>query len=261
MGTTTTTTPFNPEVPGAVVADRVCIFFENCGNCFNYCDCQPKIVNTLTTTRTIPPIEPVCQDYPVETIIIGVFAFFIATYICLFIHERCVKMFFKDVKLTKKCANNNPGKGMMSMLESMHSTVAVKFDPLVSQGVPTDNGMHDVQTETTTVSYNGYGMSFVNFFTTALITYCVVHAVHWVYSNIATVVFNTTNDGVWNSIDLKECPFSLWGIWMAIWWINWFSLTYYYGWATFYYHKHEAKSPMLVQGTLTTGAGGFFGFF
>jgi len=102
MGTTTTTTPIIPEVPGVVVADRVCIFFADCGSCFNYCDCKPKIVNTLTTTTTLPIVEPICEDYPWENLVIGIVSFMLATRICLFIHERCVEPSFKIVKKREK---------------------------------------------------------------------------------------------------------------------------------------------------------------
>jgi len=157
----------------------------------------------------------------------------------------------------------SPGPNVTNMLESMHAGMSgVGYDPMLSRGVGQGNDKFSATTETTTVSSNGCAMSFCHLITTGIITFIVVHVICWLYSLIATAIFGTTSDGVWNSINLVDCPFSLWGVWIALWMMMWFNFTYYYGWQTFITRRTTATTPMMVGGTMVNGGGqGFFGFF
>jgi hypothetical protein len=246
-----TTTPPPPDVPGVVIADRVCIFFTNC-QCFNYCDCTPETPVTFTTPPPVtpPPAKPVCEDFAFQNWLIGVVAFLLATYICIGIHECCVKEMFKTVSHSE--SKGTGGGNMASMLTTMHSGM-----PGGGPGMP-DN--YDVKTKTTTISYNGTMMSLVNFIQTGIVTFCCVHLVYAIWRPLVSSL-GTKDDGFWNSIDLDKCPLSLISIAVAIWLMLWLSLSYYYGNATYTYHKHEAKLPLMIGGQMTVGGGGggFFG--
>jgi hypothetical protein len=194
----------------------------------------------------------VCEDHAWENWLIGVISFFIATFICVQVHECCVKGACQTVE--KSSSTGAGGEEMMSMLETMHSTMP-------GGGVTGLPGDFEVKTETTTISYNGRMMSLANFVQTAIVTFVVVHCVYLIYRSMASAIFNTTDDGFWNSIDLEKCPLSLVPIAIAIWLMLWISLSYYYGNATYTYRKQESKLPLMVGGQMTVGGGGggFFG--
>jgi len=73
LQTTTTTTV--GEVPGVIIADRLCIQLSLCA-CDNDCDCVAKAPNSVVTLP--PPLPPVqyCLDFFWEILLIGLFAFF-----------------------------------------------------------------------------------------------------------------------------------------------------------------------------------------
>lgn len=73
---TTTTTTWG-EVPGVIVADRLCLQLSGCFGCDNDCDCVAKPPNSVPLPP--PPIIPVgwCLDHWVETLFIGIVALFL----------------------------------------------------------------------------------------------------------------------------------------------------------------------------------------
>jgi hypothetical protein len=236
-----TTTPGPPDVPGVVVADRVCIFFFNC-QCFNYCDCAPTEKKTFTPPPPPPPPAAVCEDCAWENWLIGVISFCIATFICIQLHECCIKGMFQVTEVSESKGKGGPGGSMVSMLETMHT------------GGPGLPGDLEVKTKTTTISYQARAMSFANFIQTFIVSFAVVHLVYYIYRPIARI--GAADDKFWDCIDLDKCPFSLFAVAIAIWMMLWIGLSYYWGTAKYTYHKHESKLPLMVGGQMTVGGGG-----
>lgn len=106
--TTTTTTTFLGEVPGVIVADRLCLSFPGC-SCNNDCDCTNAIL--LSDNSNLEPREvlapPYCKDYWQEILMIALLSLLIAIPLgtCLF-KQRWV--LGKDRgEMEKRCKNPN----------------------------------------------------------------------------------------------------------------------------------------------------------
>lgn len=75
LQTTTTTTV--GEVPGVIVADRLCIQLSGCGNCDNDCDCVAQELNSIPQPPPPVIIPGWCLDHWAETLFIGIIALFL----------------------------------------------------------------------------------------------------------------------------------------------------------------------------------------
>lgn len=222
--TTVTTTLLIPEVPGVVIADRVCLSWVNCGACNNLCDCKVAEPQAVTTTTTTPwhPVE-VCKDYWVETLCIAVLAFLICLVICWKLHdmfEDCI-LGRASSRLTQlKDVKKEPSQSMFASMHSMY---------------PTDGNIEDHTRDGMVVSQraqdsagagHGHTLALLNLLATLIVAVVVVIGL-WFLWDLIMKALDMGDDDVWNGIDLLKCPLSLAPIIIALWLMNWLGLVYF----------------------------------
>jgi len=278
--TTTTTTPQILEVPGVVIADRICIFFTPpCGNCNNECECEPSKTK-LSCTNPTPengwcglttpaPIGEICQDYWFENLWIAFWSFLIALPIIIFCLERCVRPGFrsepkhyhksgKGEKVFEE-AGENVGK-TKNLMKSMKS---ISADAQSSSGGTVYSGSAQPKCviHITKIVYDEpkkcrYWMTFSLCILCLIITGIVVHALAYAW-RFCVGFLGTVDDGFWNSIDLNKCPFTLFGVWFALWLMSWLCTAYYWAFDV----EKEKRKEIVMPATAESRAGASWGGF
>lgn len=262
---TTTTTTSLADVPGVVIADRVCIIFGDISPCDNDCVCvpvSPLNVNTTTTTTPIIVVPPVyCYDYWVESLWLGFIGFCFTVPISTAVFLRLIRPRFKDKEqgqhTTSALGADSPTATMMSMaagsmavgtqqapmmsmqggpMTSMSAagpmmSMATASGPMGSMQAGTIKGVNPAavgreKAVDETDSFNACRCALVDFFSVMVISFIFVH-LFWYPWMIVLDAMGFHGD-VLNGIELVDftqlawvCPFSLFSIWVAIWFTVW----------------------------------------
>jgi len=251
--TTFTTTVFVPEVPGVAIVDRICIEWRNCFGCNNLCDCKTRPPVSATTTTTWVPIVPVCEDFQWENLIIGFLSFLICCPLCCWFNDRCVAPWMRvqqkeDHQKAIDSGKYKPSAGMTTAMNSMTmggGSMNASMNPTFSMGVD-PNELRTLEAKTFKSTYLPCWMICINFISTGLICFAMVHVVFWFWNWIAEIC-GVYRDTLWSGIDIGLCPYSLFPLCIALWLMNWLCLVYYYAWQSYSYTVEVCETPVAVE--------------
>jgi len=101
-----------------------------------------------------------------------------------------------------------------------------------------------------------YWMTFSLCILCLIITGIVVHALAYAW-RFCVGFLGTVDDGFWNSIDLNKCPFTLFGVWFALWLMSWLCTAYYWAFDV----EKEKRKEIVMPATAESRAGASWGGF
>jgi len=186
-------------------------------------------------TTLVPP-NPVCIDYPWENLIIGLLALALTMLIVERLFWKCVRPRTLTVFAPEeKDWHRQAATGMMTSIGGAYHP---EFSQNMAGDAPMESRVVEYKSESNYVSAFG-----INFFLCGIVSFLVVHAIYFIWQFLLAAI-GVEDDGVWNSIDIMKCPFTLWGIWIAIWLTVWITLSWLWGFDFFI--KRETQKRMAV---------------
>lgn len=251
--TTTTTTPFVAEVPGVVVADRVCIQWVGFHGCDNDCACSDHPAQLLSAPYVTPrPYAQVCEDFWVEQLIIAIVGLIIAVCAIIFCVERCVVPGFRLAWETDETEGHE-------LKEQKLRDVVTTFLGEGKAAMAREQGM-----EVTCVKHKQKMDTCPMIVTLCIlclvVAFCVVHGFYLVW-HLFFKAIGIWEDGTLNSVDIILCPLSLFPTCIAIWLMTWLATCWYYAFEVRKRKRKNVSVPTLMQTKVAGGAGSFMSGF
>jgi hypothetical protein len=253
---TTTTTTNIPEVPGVVIADRICISFWGCA-CNNDCECISRTPVTILVPplTTPPPTVKYCYDYWLESLMIGLLSFYPCLWVATKILQACI--LHKDsVVVSSTTERIQAGSTLHNSLRSVNAQDGfigsiAPASPIYGSAAGRDVGVvkHDFLQD----SFGAWVAGILDAIAVCLVCSSIVHLVWFLWNLIMTnLKWNYVLGVSWNGMLLwtDECPFSLTSIWCALAFIIWWAHMWLFVLRT---TRHEKTQAGFVQSMVYAG--------
>lgn len=212
------------DLPGVVVGDRVCLYFEGCG-CDNVCTCtvrRPSEAKFVVKKQVMHDRE-VCLNYPWENLIIAVVSWVFAVPLCVIIFKRTTLPRWTRTwqEGERGQFSQNPSNMMASQVVTQSLSLSGAGNIASGAGYGGASSIQPHQEVVITITQSDWWKASVESFCwNGFMCFFIIHGMYFTWTWVAMLMFSGHS---WETrhrfvgINIVNCPFSLWPIWIGMW--------------------------------------------